>query len=635
MGLGCAKISTVLETADGGASNDDGSAPNGNGDGGDDDGTYVENWPELIPSGKVDLLFVIDNSASMGDKQSVLANSAATLIDGLVRPPCLSPSGIPSGALSDPRQSKANRYGCPAGTAPAFMPVNDMHVGAISSSLGGFGGDVCAYGDRTNDHGRLFTSTSAPDTVAMREFQFFPWALPSATVETLTRLQNASVSPITDANILKQDVQALVNDMDQTGCGLEAQLESLYHFLSAPDPWVNVKTTNGLADYGTAVDTDLLKQRKNFLRPDSFLAIVMLTDEDDSSPDPRSIGGQGWAFSNTSFPGSIVARPTGLGTTAPRATSACATDPVSGACTSCGFVNSCITGDPACEAIKADPSCHINGGYYGPTEDSLNVRYHHMKQRFGVDPQYPINRYVDALTHSRVPARSNEHTTDGDGRVEPYDGIPRCRNPIFAGSLPDPGGDYCKLPAGPRRPEQVALLVIGGVPNQLLYTDLENPVSSRITPTAWAPILGANPDGYNYAGIDPHMVQSVEPRAGLPLPGSADNSDPIHGREWNTDNDDLQYACTFTLPSPKTCTGGDPSCDCNGPTTSPVCSGSVQTKGKAYPTPREFRVAKGMGESGIIGSICPIQLDDPSAANYGYRPSFDALLRRIVPFLEQ
>lgn len=631
VGLGCAKVATVLETGDGGDSSGDAGS-------GADVQAYAENWPDLVPADKVDLLFVIDNSASMADKQSVLANSAVTLIKGLVRPPCLSPSGIPSGAVSDPTQSKENRYGCPAGTAPAFKPVNDMHIGAISSSLGSFGGDVCddAIGGRVNDRGRLFASTTAPDQTAMTNLRFFPWALPSASSVTLGNLAGHGVSPIADADVLVHDVEALVTDMGQTGCGLEAQLESVYHFLVAPDPWTKVTVTNAAAGY-EGLDVELLAQRKAFLRPDSFLAIVMLTDEDDSSPDPQAIGGQGWAFANSTFPGSTVSRASNNGTTAPRATSVCATDPLSADCTSCAFARTCDASDPACQRIMADPSCQNDagsGGYYGANDDPLNVRFQHMKERFGVDPQYPLSRYIDAFTHSRVPNRAAEHPIGAQQEILPYAGTPNCRNPIFAESLPGPGEDYCSRPAGPRRPEQVALLVIGGVPNQLLATDLANPVASRISPTAWQPILGANPDAYDYTGMDPHMVQSLTPRAGLPGPNSADNSDPIHGREWDTRNEDLQYACTFNLPAARTCESNEV-CDCGRDVTPPLCNGAEQTKAKAYPTPREFRVVKGMGESGIIGTICPVQLDDPSAANYGYMPSFDALLRRMVPFLEQ
>lgn len=631
--LGCAKVDTVLESADGG------SAPLSAWD-----GTYTENWPALAPNGKVDILFAIDNSLAMADKQNVLADSAAKLIEGLVRPPCVSPSGVPSGSYADPNASRESHYGCPAGTAPVFRPVNDMHVGAVSSSLGSFGGDICTDADvffpRTNDNGHLLASPSAPDQATSAALKFFPWALSSASGSTLNELQAQGIAPITDENVLVQDIQALVKDVGERGCGLEAQLESVYHFLVAPDPWQTVARdeSNGKVRYN-GLDVELLAQRKRFLRPDSFLAIVMLTQSDDSTPDPLAISGLGWAFANTTYPGSTVIRSRNNGTTAPRATTACATDPGSPECTSCGFARTCKDGEPECERIKADPACTANDGYYGSDDDELAVRYYRMKERFGVDPQYPIRRYVDALTHSVVPARDDEHPVDANGKILDYLGTPRCRNPIFAGRLPSPGEDTCNLPAGPRRPEQVAFLLLGGVPNQLVYTDLQDPRSSRISPTAWTSILGLDVDTFKYDGIDHHMIQSVYPRFGLAAPESANDSDPVHGREWNTNKRDLQYACTFSLPAERICGPDDNYCECpdpnkGGPIDSPICNANHQLKAKAYPTPRELRVVKGLGDSGIVGSICPIQITDPNAANFGYREPLDALVRRMTPFLE-
>ena len=83
---------------------------------------------------------------------------------------------------------------------------------------------------------------------------------------------------------------------------------SRYHF------GVNGET----AEY-EGVDAVLLVQRRAFLRADSALAIVMITDEDDSNVDLRGLGGKGWAFAARDFPGSRVFRASSrAGTTAPR-----------------------------------------------------------------------------------------------------------------------------------------------------------------------------------------------------------------------------------------------------------------------------------------------------------------------------
>ena len=59
-------------------------------------------------------------------------------------------------------------------------------------------------------------------------------------------------------------------------------------------------------------------------------------------------------------------------------------------------------------------------------------------------------------------------------------------------------------------------------------------------------------------------------------------------------------------------TDGPPLCDTTTPTT--------QVRGKAYPTIRELRVANGLGDQGVVASICP-KVD---ATSY-----FDVLFTRI------
>src|SRR5687768_5576214 len=62
---------------------------------------------------KVDLLFAIDNSASMGDKQTILADAVPDLISGLLEPNCVSVENQqPVGKKADPNGSKENNFGC-------------------------------------------------------------------------------------------------------------------------------------------------------------------------------------------------------------------------------------------------------------------------------------------------------------------------------------------------------------------------------------------------------------------------------------------------------------------------------------------------------------------------------------------
>ena len=80
---------------------------------------------------KVDLLFVLDNSASMGDKQQYLAQAVPQLITRLVTPNCVDTT---TGTIYGPSDAQGNGT-CTQGTVE-FPPVHDMHIGLLSSSLG-------------------------------------------------------------------------------------------------------------------------------------------------------------------------------------------------------------------------------------------------------------------------------------------------------------------------------------------------------------------------------------------------------------------------------------------------------------------------------------------------------------------
>ena len=598
---------------------------------------------------KVDLLFMIDNSASMGDKQTILADAVPNLLVGLLKPKCAdAATGIPAaGAQSaDPTGNKANRYGCPDGQEPEFAPVTDMHIGIISSSLGGFGGDVCSDTGRQNDRAHLLSSDGAAALAAAQPSGFLSWYPTNDANADKKRHPDPPTPPFGDTDQLSAAFAKLVTGVGQTGCGLEAQMESWYRFLVQPDPWVKVRVDEfNQADLGgpTDIDVDLLTQRADFLRPDSLVAVILLTDEDDSSVDPLAVGGQGWAFMANQFPGSPVFRADGKTTTAPRGTSACETDPGSVDCTSCGFAATCNPSDAACAKIKADPECQKNGGYYGPTEDQLNSRFSQqlIKRNYGIDPQYPISRYTDGLSKNKVPDRSTEHAqkarADMKGRdIGGYLGTGKCTNPLFASKLPRGQGDeICVLPRGTRTADLVFFAVVGGVPNSLLHFDPADAEKSRIVNDDWVKILGRDPTRYNYEGLDPHMVESKGPRQGLTQPSATrgDNGDdPVHGREWDTGGNDLQYACTFKLPIARTCTAMETSCDCADTKNPPLCGATVgqQLKAKAYPTVREFMAVRALGDQGVIASLCPITLEgDKQAPSYGYNPAVKAIIDRL------
>jgi hypothetical protein len=107
-----------------------GGASGGGGAGGS--GTVVP-LPSAPPSA-VDLLFVIDNSISMFDKQAILSEAVPLLVQRLITPNCLDAQGVVVGT-SDAAGN------CALGAAE-FAAVPDLHLGVITSSLGSHGGQV-------------------------------------------------------------------------------------------------------------------------------------------------------------------------------------------------------------------------------------------------------------------------------------------------------------------------------------------------------------------------------------------------------------------------------------------------------------------------------------------------------------
>jgi hypothetical protein len=122
-------------------------------------GDVVDSGPQkLKTSNKLDMVFAIDNSSSMGDKQSLLGLAVPSLLARLTAPWCV-PSSDPNGVAIPPGSGQ-----CPSGYTPEFPALNDIHIGIVSSSLGGGGAtDVCTVqsNDPTHqdDKGHLLNRT--------------------------------------------------------------------------------------------------------------------------------------------------------------------------------------------------------------------------------------------------------------------------------------------------------------------------------------------------------------------------------------------------------------------------------------------------------------------------------------------
>jgi hypothetical protein len=547
---------------------------------------------------RIDLLFMIDNSASMSDKQRILETAVPDLVDRLVNPVCIDPDGLQHAAAPPGER-------CPDGQTRQFRPVTDINVGVISSSLGDVGAnDTCAGGD-TVDGGHLIGSLPRASAAHANEQGFITWR------------------EGTDPARFKRDFQTLVRSVGESGCGLEASLESWYRFLVDPAPYAALDRAPCRAgsqaectfprlgaDGQPLLDQTLLEQRRAFLRPDSLLAIIMLTDENDCSL--RSVG-QAWRLASVTRGEPMFA-----------ASSACADDPTSQCCYTCpnGPPAGCEWADGPCQA----GSDHLENRLPA-SADAGNLRCFDQKRRFGIEFLYPTERYVNALTQYQLCPSNPSLASEGcTGAL--------VDNPLFAGG---------------RRPDSVYLAGIVGVPWQSIAADRDStggPLAAdvlrfktavELQQSDWDAILGQPAASPPEPAGNPLMRESTSPRPGVP-PGGA------NGREYATDSalpgtpQDLEYACIFPLPEPRNCENEDAqTCDCASDSAKPLCEerpgvdapSHIQHWAKAYPGLRELDVLRGFGKNSIVASICARNVNDLERRDFGYRPAIASILERL------
>jgi hypothetical protein len=577
---------------------------------------------------KVDLLLAIDNSRSMADKQAILSLAVPDLVRGLVSPRCVDDFGVP--AFTQP---PGPLEACPAGTQREFEPVLDIHIGVISSSIGGHGSDACpdvdpnskecapAPNTTNNDKGHLLArlgQCGTQEVPTWNDKKFLVW---DPTQSTHSPPGEAILDEA--GNGLVPSLREMVVGAGQIGCGYESQLESWYRFLVESEPYETIEVIESKA---TPMGTDavLLQQRAAFLRPDSLLAIVMLTDENDCSIKEY---GQFYYVAQQNIGGGAMRMP--------RARQECTTKgPNDLCCRSCGQSDGECPPDPTCKDASGKVALS------SPEEDDVNLRCWDQKRRFGIDFLYPTDRYVKALTSAKIEDRAGNLID----------------NPIFSDL--DPGDDNTNI----RGPGLVLMAGIVGVPWQDIARDktdlgkgfksaeeLAQPIDATgVTP--WNVILG-NPEK-DVKPLDPLMVEAIAKRTGTnPITGdvlvdaSSPVSNPINGHERTIANDDLQYACIFDLlpGTERDCSdASQTACDCSDVLNDdPLCmpnpsnndTPTLQSRAKAYPSLRALSVLRGIGPQGVVASVCPASVADPASADFGYRPAVDAILERAKPKL--
>ncbi|MEI9954672.1 MAG: hypothetical protein WDO74_38310 [Pseudomonadota bacterium] len=586
---------------------------------------------------KIDLLFMVDNSVSMQDKQEILKAAVPVLVSRLAAPICVDAAGKPTGVSSAGGVCPANKG------APEFSPIGDIHIGIVSSSLGSHGATICDTQANPDDKARLIASMR-PGVASWNNLGFLAWDASGKANSPPGESQGPA---------LQSAFQNMIASVGEHGCGYEASLEAWYRFLVDPEPPLEVKQVDGVTTRGsklvinadgtrtcTGCDDTLLAQRKAFLRPDSLVAIVMLSDENDCSIRDDGVG---W------FVGSANRMPL--------STKVCESNSNDPCCRSCAQKESAPPS--GCQPLSADANCMTipKGSQYATWDtlhDSLNLRCYNQHKRFGFDLLYDTGRYVSALKDTTIRLQST-----GQPVV----------NPLYDAT----GSDKA-----PRDPSLVFLAGIVGVPWQDIADDasLSDPAGLNyltakqlVEKDRWPALLG---DPHPTDGsapkppTDPFMVETPDVRAGtntiakppVSIVG-ADSKDPhanvINGHEQHIpDFADLQYACTFPLLKPKDCMPNDPACDCSPDkagkldavvaANSPLCQGAggvisaTQTSAKAYPGVRELQVLKDLGDNAIVASICP-KVTKPNGApesdpNYGYNPAVGAIIERLKDALK-
>jgi hypothetical protein len=501
---------------------------------------------------KVDLLFVVDNSMSMADKQDALSRR----IPELVR--LLTQIGM------DPI----------TGGAPKIV---DMHVAAITSSLGSQGTSACdpTLNPHADDAAHLLPRGDGTEPAAGWSFDPTSSDPATATCPKLashapirwvldpSRDPSAELHGVADLPKLEAAVTCDVLSAKDDGCGYEMPLEAMYRFLVDPAPPKSVSVAcaqNSSGDNCTGeiarvgVDQDILDQRAAFLRPDSLLAVVLITDESDSSLRAEGENWIPWAFGKGQMAHGFAAcdavpddvEPVSKDDTTLQSTYGCF---------------SCFekTTDARCNTPWASASLNAD-------VDSRNLRAFDQVRRYGWDFLYPTSRYVDGLTKGTL--------KDANGNDVP--------NPIFAGS---------------RSRDLVVVAGILGAPPRLVND--ANGFPRALSESDWSKLISPDP-----AMRDPHMIESIAPRAGVAHFAGDANVDPDNGGDRDVaSGDDLQYACLGAATASSA--EKNPECsDSNATTTNPSCVDANTTRVRAYPGIRPLRVIHGVGTYGYVASIC-------------------------------
>jgi hypothetical protein len=189
---------------------------------GDDVFNLTASWAAFNqgPATKVDILFMVDNSLSMAPIQQQLAAGFEAF-----------------GQVLD---------GLPGGTP-------DLHIGVVSSDMGaGVGIQACDG----NGHGGVLQHTARGTCTDTTLHGGATYIAVRTDPSTGQQIKNYDASTLTE-------VFTCIANIGDTGCGFEQPLLSVVRALGG--------------------DGDQPAENAGFLRPDAFLAVILITNEDDCS----------------------------------------------------------------------------------------------------------------------------------------------------------------------------------------------------------------------------------------------------------------------------------------------------------------------------------------------------------------
>jgi hypothetical protein len=522
---------------------------------------------------KLDLLFMIQNSRSMADMQEVLKDAVPDLMLRLVSPNCMAPGGMPDRAsmFADPSEP------CPVGDSREFIPIRSIHVGVITSSLGGSAACQGADGagieqEEADDHGHLvatrprFAAVMQPNSGGQPPDPggFLDW--------------NPDVNMGEQVAPFVTTFRAMTIGAGELGCDVPSQLESIYRFLVDPAPPLSIATqpcpgSSQPCAVPVGIDSALLAQRKAFLRPDSLVAVVLIGDGND-----RSIR----------EPGTDLLYPTQRYVNAlsqPRiCTSRPDLDPDPSSCPDLDgdhqpdVVANPLFQDPEGQSgvLRSSSLVYLAGIVGVPRQDIQAVADSNGNPYSAVELDAELHyKSAQELTadHTWATILGTEHPTNNGPPILPTDAL------MVESTTPRVGFD------GETPPKPLAAPNAGYLANPVNGHERGNTGQSAV----------------EYACIF-HTPASRDCALVAQLPGPPQGCD-----------------CKTLVP-------GDNNPLCQTPAGAFT---TTQAFAKAYPGLRELTVLRDLGDNAIVASICARNLIDPMAQDYGYRAALDAIVERL------